>query len=236
MLKFQLGAVLAAAALSSALVACGGGNDNAAKENANAAAKTAAGEAAPAKESATVATLAQGPDVCVRAISKHLGAETKIAEMTSYFSSGSVIESSDDEPQGQMTTCSVQYQSPDDPRKLVGISMDVDTGEFGPPSPVEITVMGNAAEFNLEDHIVPLSTLNAAGLTAIMDAQKAKIGSKFSGFAWTGVRLMGPSAFNAKHTLRLDLTGRLASNDIKHNGYASISLDGKTITADHLMP
>jgi hypothetical protein len=236
MVKFHSRSVFVVAALSCSLVACGGGNDNAAKKETDPAAQTSAVETAPTKAAATVPTLAQGPDVCVRAIAKHLGAETKIAEMTSFFSSGSAIESSDDEPQGQMTTCSVQYQSPDDPRKLVGISMDVDTGEFGPPTPVEITVMGNAAEFNLEDHIVPLSTLNAAGLTAIMDAQKTKIGSKFSSFAWTGVRLMGPNAFNAKHTLRLDLTGRLASNDIKHDGYASISLDGKTITADHLMP
>jgi hypothetical protein len=223
------------ATLSFGLTACGGGGDDkAAKESA--APKAAEKTEAPAAAAATVANLSQGPDVCFKALAKHLGADTKIAEMTSFFSAGSAIDPSDDEPQGQMTICKAQYQSPDDPRKLLGIDMDTDTGTFGEPSPVEITVMGNAADFNLEDHIVPLSSINAAGLTAIMDAQKAKIGSTFSSYAFTGVRVEGPGAFNSKHTLRLDIAGRIAANDIKHDGYASVSLDGKAITKDHLMP
>ena len=52
----------------------------------------------------------------------------------------------------------------------------------------------------------------------------------------SGVRLSGPDAFSRTHTLRLDLDGRLAANDIKDGGYASVSLDGKRITANHLMP
>ncbi len=50
------------------------------------------------------------------------------------------------------------------------------------------------------------------------------------------MRLSGPDAFSRTHTLRLDLDGRLAANDIRESGYASVSLDGRRITANHLMP
>ncbi len=231
--KLQTVLLYTTAAFSLCLAGCGGGDKAPSKDpvvpNAG---KTEAEKSAPV----AAANLSKGPDICFSAIVKHLGADTKVSEMTSFFSSGSAIDSSDEEPQGQMTTCSVQYQSPDDPRKLVGTRMDVDTGQFAPPSPVEITVMGNAADFRLEDHVIPLSAINAAALTSVMDAQKARLSGVYSSYAWTGVRLSGPDAFNNKHTLRLDITGRLAANDIKESGYASVSTDGKAITADHLTP
>jgi hypothetical protein len=234
MSKLQTAMLCMTASLSLGLTACGGGDkETSAKDAASATAdKTEAVKSAPV----AAANLSDGPDICFRAITKHLGADTKVSEITSFFSTGSAIDSSDSEPQGQMTTCTVQYQSPDDPRKLVGTRMDVDTGQFAPPSPVEITVMGNAADFRLDDHLIPLSNVNAAALTVVMDAQKARLGGTYSSYAWSGVRLMSPGAFSDKHTLRLDVTGRLAANDIKESGYASISTDGKAITADHLMP
>jgi hypothetical protein len=181
--------------------------------------------------------LADGPDVCFRAVAKQLGATAKVSEITSFFSAGSAIDSDNDEPQGRMTTCTVEYQSPADPRKLLSTSLDLQTGEFAPPTPVEISVMGGDANaFRLEDYLIPLSSVNAAALTSIMDGQKTRLGKVFSQYAWSGVRLSSPDAFSDVHTLRLDIDGRLASNDIKENGYASISTDGKRITADHLMP
>jgi hypothetical protein len=234
MSKLPVAMLSMTAAFSIGLSACGGGKEEASvKEAPSAKADTTA-----AVQSTPVAApnLSSGPDVCIRAIIKHLGANTKVSEMTSFFSSGSAIESSDSEPQGQLTTCTVQYQSPDDPRKLVGTRMDIETGQFEAPSPVEITVMGNAADFKLDDYLIPLTSIDAAALSTIMEGQKARMSGIMSSYAWTGVRLMGPGAFDNKHTLRLDVTGRLASNDIKHDGYASVSTDGKTITADHLMP
>ncbi|RIV77947.1 hypothetical protein [Pelagerythrobacter aerophilus] len=224
-----------AVVLSLGVSACSG------SEDASDAAVDAA-QADPAETSgengalAGTPTLADGPDVCFKAITKHLGADTKVSEITSFFSTGSEIDSSDSRPQGQMTICTVEYQSPDDPRKLVSTRLDLASGEFSPPQPIEITVMGNAAEFNLEDYLVPLSQINASGLASVMEAQKSKLGDVYSRYAWLGVRLSAPDAFNDKHTLRLDVEGRLASNDIKESGYASVSLDGRTITADHLTP
>jgi hypothetical protein len=227
-----------AAALSLVLTACGGKSENSdapsAMQQGSSAAKIAPGETAP---KVAAPTLAEGPDVCFRAIAKHLGDKTKVSEITSFFSSGSEIDPSDTEPQGQMTTCSVQYQNPADPRKLLGTRLDIATGKFDPPAPVEISVMGgNAAEFKLDDYLIPLSQINAAALTSIMDSQKARLSGVYGKYAWTGVRLSSPDGFNNKHTLRLDVSGRLASNDIKGGGYASITTDGKKITTNFLLP
>ncbi|AZI35797.1 hypothetical protein [Caenibius tardaugens] len=238
-LKLQPSLLCISAILTLGLAGCGG-NDTAADGTSEAAAGATPATSAAATQGASTPsaapTLAQGPDVCFRAIAKHLGADTKVAEITSFFSAGSKIDSNDSKPEGEMTTCTVEYQNPDDPRKLLSTRLDIATGTFAPPSPVEITVMGNAADFRLEDHLIPLSQLNPAALTGVMDAQKADLGAIYSSYAWTGVRLSSPDSFNNKHTLRLDLTGRLAANDIKENGYASVTTDGKTITTNHLKP
>lgn len=243
-LKLQPAALCLAAALSFGLSACGS-SDDAASDAAGSDVAGTAGEASSesvvGKMKAAVAPasapkLADGPDVCFRAIAKHLGADVKVAEISSFFSAGSEIDGNADNPEGEMTTCTVNYQNPEDPRKLLSTRMDISTGEFAPPSQVEISVSGNAADFRLEDHLVALSAINPAALTGVMEEQKAKLASVFSRHAWTGVRLSGPSAFSRTHTLRLDGEGRLAANDIKESGYASVSLDGKTITKNHLMP
>jgi hypothetical protein len=222
-------------ALALGLSACGGGDKatEGSPEKAAAPSKAAAASAA----AASALNLAAGPDVCFKAIAKHLGADAKVAEITSFFSAGADLEGgSSDEAEGTMTTCKVDYQSPEDPRKLVSTSMDTKTGVFSEPQQMEITVMGDAASFRLEDHLIPLSQINAARLTGIMESEKAKLAGVYSRHVWSGVRLMGPGAFSEVHTLRLDLEGRLAANDIKNGGYASVSVDGKKITANHLMP
>lgn len=186
--------------------------------------------------SAPALTLASGPDVCFREIAKEFGSEVKVSEITSFFSAGDAIAGRSSEPRGQMTSCTVSFQNPSDPRKLLTARFDTRTGRFGEPSPVEITVMGNAANFRLSDYVIPLSRVNAAALTGVMNAQEQRLKTVYGEYAWSGVRLSGPDAFSSTHTLRLDLDGRLAANDIKESGYASVSLDGKRITANHLMP
>jgi hypothetical protein len=224
-------------AMSLSLAACGAKDDAAGTAADKGSAVKTASEAKPGAASpVTAMSLAAGPDVCFAAITKHLGPEAKVSEITSFFSAGKEIDSSDDEPQGQMTTCTVDYQNPADPRKMLQTRLDIATGQFSAPSPVEITVMGNAADFKLDDYVIALSALNPAALTSVMDAQKAKLSTVYGKYAWTGVRLSAPDAFSEKHTLRLDIDGRLASNDIQNSGYASVSVDGTTITTNNLMP
>lgn len=224
--------------LSLGLGGCGGHDDASKNAPANVATASQWSLTGEHKDGGAAApTLADGPDVCFRAIAKHLGADTKVSEITSFFSSGSAIDSNASKPKGEMTTCTVQYQSPTDPRKLVSTSMNVASGAFAPPTPVEITVAGgDAAKFRLEDYLIPLSKINAAALKAIMDGQKASMDGIYSQYAWSGVRLSSPGAFSDVHTLRLDIEGRLKSNDIKEGGYASITTDGKTITTNFLKP
>ncbi len=257
MLKPQPVALCIAIALSLGLAACGGsanGADEPSSTAANAPKESSAHETKveqsvgtpPADEAnapknaevdAPAFNLADGPDVCFRAISKHLGADAKVSEITSFFSAGKEIDAGDSQPAGEMTTCTVDYQDPKDSRKLLRSQLDLESGEFSAPSHVEITVAGgNAAEFKLEDYVIPLSKVDAAALTSVMEAQKGKLSGVYSRYAWSGVRLSAPGPFSNTHTLRLDLAGRLASNDIREGGYASVSIDGKKITKNHLMP
>ncbi len=217
---------------------CGGGGKSAEKPTEKSVAAGQKSAPVPSKAAAAMTlNLSQGPDVCFKAIVKHLGADTKVSEMTSFFSSGPDLEGgSSSEPEGTLTTCKADYQSPADPRKLVSTSMDTKTGVFSEPQPMEITVMGDAASFRLEDHLIPLSQVDASALTGVMEAEKPKLSGVYSRYVWSGVRLMGPGAFSNTHTLRLDLEGRLAANDIKNSGYASVSVDGKKITKNLLLP
>jgi hypothetical protein len=238
-LKSQTLALGLALPFALTLAACGGKDkpENAATAESNATAGATAASAASSAAPATNLTLAQGPDVCFRAIAAHLGADVKVSEISSFFSTGTEIDGNARKPEGALTTCSVQYQNPEDPRKLLSISMNTDTGQFGTPNPVEIRVTGgNAADFKLEDHLIPLSSVNAAALAAIMDQQKTALSGAFSRYAFSGVRLMGPGAFDDKHRLRLDVDGRLASNDIKESGYAEISVDGQNVVNNRLTP
>ena len=240
----------AAAVVSLGLVGCGNSSSDGAQSNAIDAANGELLDITPRDEpgmaplgasdsgapSAPALTLASGPDVCFREIARKFGPDVKVSEITSFFSPGEAIAGRSSEPRGHMTSCSLTFQNPSDPRKLLSASYNTRTGSFGEPNPVEITVMGNAANFRLEDHVIPLSRVNAAALTGVMSAQEKRLKSVYGDFAWSGVRLSGPDAFSRTHTLRLDLDGRLAANDIKESGYASVSLDGKRITANHLMP
>ncbi|RZL28748.1 MAG: hypothetical protein EOP64_03475 [Sphingomonas sp.] len=218
------------------LSACGKGTD-ATTGSADVAANQAGTAGTSDAPEVAALNISAGPDVCFRAIAKHLGPDAKVSEINSFFSSGKDIDSSDDEPQGQLTVCSVQYQDPADPRKLLGTSMNVRTGKFASPSPVDITVSGgDASEFKLADYIIPLAQVNAAGLAPFMEAQKAAMSKIYSRFTWSGVRLMSPGAFSNVHVLRLDIDGRLAINDIKKTGYAEFAIDGKTLKENNLKP
>ena len=224
------------AALAIALTACGGD-----KQPADASKRATGNDGPVAATSAPKAegprpTLADGPDVCFRLISEQLGKDLKVSEITSFFSAGSDIDSMARKPAGEMTTCNVKYHSPDDARKLVSQDLNLGTGKFDPPKPLEITVMGNAADFRLDDYLIPLSQVNAAGLTSVMTSQKPALDKVYSQYAWDGVRLTAPGPFSDQHTLRLDVEGRLAANDIKENGYASVSVNGKDITTNNLTP
>ena len=233
----HLGISLAGAAMALVLSACGG--DKSTTDAKDGEANTGSNSALPANDSAVSAdklNLADGPDVCFSAIAKHLGADAKVSEITSFFSAGSDIDGSAKEPQGQLKICTVDYQDPANPKKLIGTRLNVATGTFAEPHQIELSVSGDAAAFNLEDYLIPLSQVDAAAVAALFESEKAAIEGAYSKHAWTGVRLMPPGPFSDVPTLRIEFEGRLASNDIKKNGWASVSADGKTIVKNNLLP
>jgi hypothetical protein len=122
-------------------------------------------------------------------------------------------------------------------QKLVETSLDFASGQFSKPRPVEITVTGgSAASFNLNDYHIPLLKVNATGVAAFMETQKADMSKVFNKYAWSGMRLSAPDFSNKTFVLRLDVEGRLASNDIKEIGYAELMPDGKTVVRNFLKP
>src|SRR5690606_14931688 len=153
-------------------------------------------------------------DVCLRAIDEHLGADGQVSQMSSRF-----------DADGWLLSCTVDYQHPDDAPTPVGARTDASSCTFSEPHHIAHTTAGNAADFRLEDYLIPLSQVDAAALTGAQESLKAELDGVYGSYAWTGVRLMPPGAFSDTHTLRLDLEGRIAANDIKNSGYASVSVD-----------
>lgn len=221
-------ACLLGTALALGLTACGDKPDVSEPEAAAPAAPAAAAPAAAAPAASSPAaslTFSQGPDVCFRAVAGALDPSTLVSEITSLF-----------DVDGKLQVCTVDYQNPADARKLVGQRLDPATGTFGEPYDIELTVSGDAASFRLEDYLVALSKVDAAALSGTIEGLKPSLDPVYSSYRWSGVRLEAPGAFSDVHTLRLDLEGRLAANDIKNNGYASVSLDGKEVVRNHLLP
>lgn len=158
--------ILLAACAALALGAC---RDRDAPTRAAAGTTTAAATAAPA-----MPTFADGLDVCFRTIAAHLPATTRVSEVMSSFAAGS------DPARSPLQLCTVDYQNPDDPRSLVGIRLDPATGRFSDPYAIELSIAGNAADFRLDDVLVPLSQVDASPLAAVTEALRPQLEGVYS--------------------------------------------------------
>lgn len=175
-------------------------------------------------------SMGTGPDACFKAAAEKLGADAKVSDVTALYSPGPEVDPSATEPAGTVMSCTVYYQDPDNPLKLLGIVYNnAAMGGFSQPAPVEVSVSGDAADFKLDDMLVPLSGINASGLADVMAANKAKLDERYSAHGLTMVQLVGPSSFRDGFALRVQYDGRLKSNDVKEDGSATIALDGKTV-------
>ncbi|NKY60713.1 hypothetical protein [Nocardia flavorosea] len=234
--------LVVAVTLPLALGACGSDDGSSAVSQATGRAGSAPGDADTSGAGAVpVPTLADGPDVCFRLITEQLGADIKAHEVLTSFSVPADLDSTpvligDPPPAGELTTCTVKFQNPDDPKKLLEADFDTDTGTFSDPAPLELRVTGDASEFDLEEHLIALSAVDAAPLAAFMDQQLGSLDKAYSGHAWSGVRLMPPDRTSPTHFLRVDVDGRLASNDVLDTGYAELAVNGTEVVANRLVP
>ncbi len=180
-------------------------------------------------------SLRDGIDICFNKVKEKLGDKAKVSTIRASFASGGEIDPRKaGRPQGMMTNCTVSYQNPEDPRKLLNMRMDSKTGEFNKPRLVEIKVMGDPSKFDINDYLISLDRIDLSPLPAFMASQEKKLSEYYSKFAWTGVSLSAPGTFSKVHHLRVDVEGRLAVNDIKDSGYAGLSIDSKVINNNRL--
>lgn len=228
-----------AIALPFGLTACGGSDAEA--DGSTGADPTVPDTAAASDDADAVPapTLADGPGVCFAAVSDHLGADTEVSEVDTDFSAGAeidpdVVNPEDTAPAGELTYCSAKYRDPEDPNQLLEVTLDLATGEFGEPTPLEITVTGDASEFDLADYVIPLSEIDLEPLAGLMEQRTAELDGIYGQYEWTDVDLSAPDAFSADHRLRLGVTGRLAANDILEHGFVEVSVDGGSVVSESL--
>ncbi len=216
------GRTVTAATLSLILVACGG--DSGADETTSGV--TVAGDSGSAQSSMTLAS--NGPAVCFEAAAEALGADAKVSELSTSFGVGENLEQYavvSTEP-GILKSCSVKYQDPENANKLLQRDLDVTTGEFKDPQPIEISVIGSAADFSLEDFLIPLSSINASAIADRVSEQEALLDETFSSHALSRVSLQSPGPGSAVHRISVNFEGRLKSNDILDSGGIGLNLDG----------
>lgn len=175
------------------------------------------------------------PDACFNAAVEKLGADAKVSDISTIFSAGPDVDPSATDPAGTVISCMIYYQNPEDPKKLLGITYAGAVGSFSEPAPVEVTVSGDASEFNLEDNIVALSDVNAAGVAEFLKANQEKLDERYSKHAVTMVQLMPPGRASDEFSIRVQVDGRLKSNDVKDDGFAILALDGTTAKIDQLV-
>lgn len=177
---------------------------------------------------------ADGPDICLRRVVETLGKETKVTSVKTFFGTGKALSSSPAfvTPKGVLKTCSVEYQDPQDGKKLLSLDMDAFSGEFKAPVPVKITVTGNADSFKLDDYLIPLDKVDASTIKTFLDGKTSWLDSYFSEHALSALTLNEPGPFNDKHVLSIRMDGLLTSNGINKYVTASFSMDGKRVIKD----
>jgi len=212
----------AAVSLTFILAACGGD----AETGDDGSATVGSGPAGGPQSSMTLAD--NGPAVCFEAVAAKLGADTKVSSITTGFAVGDNLEKYTvvSTERGILKSCTVKYQDPENANKLVQVDMDVATGEFGDPQPLEISVIGNAADFKLENILIPVSSINSAAIAAKVDAQKARLDEAFSEHALQRVSLSSPGPGSAVHGIDVSFAGRLKSNDILETAGFGLNVDG----------
>lgn len=220
--KFRSALLLTVAALPILLAGCKVGNPM-------------ADDQAKTESSANIPTIAEAPDACFRAVAKQLGDEAKVSEIETRFSVGKEIWGGDVQPKGQMIMCRVLYQDPKQPSQMQNMSMDLATGRFNPPRPIEILWQGpGETKYDIEKDVVSLSQVRSVPIPPILESQEAALDKKFSHHAWSGVILSPPGPLSEHHSLKFVAKGLLATNGSMESSSVILGLDGKTVLRNEL--
>lgn len=212
----------------------GCGNDNAKREEMS---KKALADFAARQASADVRkySYSDGADICFRKVKEKLGD----LAMVNTISSGFDAKSNDGKqrPTPVLDLCTVQYQDPQNPKKLLKMAMDTHTGEFAAPRPMQLTIIGGDPEkFKLETVLIPLKSVNASTVPEILEKNNALLDAKLSErfFKYLDLRAPGILEVERTHTLTLTISGKYKSNDEKASIAIITSPDGKKILRNDL--
>lgn len=215
-----------AAILALPLAGCGGADD----ADPLGGDSSVAGQRAIAGSGGSALSLAKdGPDACFKAAASAFGAETKVMKLFSSFHMPEdlqeyvIIKA----PVGDLKSCSVEFQDPDNPNKLLRADMDVATGEFKSPKPMELKVIGDSASFRLDDVVFPLSRIDTSKIAPAVSSQAATLDNTYSSHALSGVDLTDPGPGRASHGISVSFKGRLKSNEVLRSGSMRLTTDGK---------
>lgn len=245
-------ALIVALLISPTLVACGDSSLDrdldqevadleAQRDAADAAATSAAAAESAAAEAAAwpIPTMDEaGPTVCFDLVNEQIGTDLRVHEITSFFALGPDLEdpdlaSGEAPPQGELDSCSIVYQDPDDELALLQRDLDLETGEFAEPVPLDLDVWGDPAEFDLDDYVMDLEQVDVSGLGDLLNGEEAAFDGVFSDYAWDRVWLSPPGGTSAEHEVRVDVTGLLETNGVEASGSLFLTPQGE-VTLNNL--
>lgn len=210
--------------LALGLMACGNGGGS--------FVPAASSDAEATSESAFKYSLADGPDICFRLVREELGGEANVSTITSNFGVGTI--QSDGETAGALTKCSVDYQDPSNPERLLDMEINTRTGKFERPREVEIQVIGSSSDFSLDDYLVPLGRIDVSGLKGFIQEQESELTKIYAKHALSSVDLLDPNFQSSEHRINVEVTGLFKANELENIGDAYLSLDGKKVIENEL--
>jgi len=176
-------------------------------------------------------SLNDGVLVCLRQVKARLGDDAKVAEVSSYFHKPEKLEDRgmDQAKPGALRSCRVDYQDPANPNKMLRQDMQVKTGEFSDPKPLEISVIGDKAKFNLSDHVVPIKMWNLDAVDKLISAQSPAAEKVFSVYQLDSANLR-MNTIKGHFEVTVGFAGRLKGNDLLESKGVGVLPNGTKVT------
>ena len=181
-------------------------------------------------------SLKDGIGICFQKIRDHFGNNIKIASISSQFQipeefSRSSFKVSPEKIQG-LDHCKFQYQDPQNPQKLLDVSMNAYTGEFEKPLPVKIQVYsGKVEDFKLEDHVISFEKLKIDPIEKQVALRKPSMDNIFASHQISSFDF-SQSRFSGKFEATIRIKGIFKSNSLAGSKSMGFAPDGKLLSDD----
>jgi hypothetical protein len=178
---------------------------------------------------------ADGVDICFKKIKEKLGEATMVNSIQSIFKVKNTDAGQKSNP--FLYVCTVKYQDPQNPKQLLSLNMDTNTGEFKEPRPLELNIIGGDAEkFKLESILIPLKDVNTSTVQAKIDQNMSKLDARYTDYSVYFLDLADRGVLNTEqsHTLSLNIAGKFKTNGTKASIGMKLSIDGQQVISNDL--